>query len=191
MRYGGGCSASFVSPDGLVMTNHHCARACIESATKEGEDFLSDGFYATRQEEERVCQGLFLDQLQEIIDVTTGSRAVPAGARPRGGQQAHRRDHGDREGVRATRRTRDCQVVTMYRGGQYKLYRFRRFNDVRLVLAPESQIAFFGGDPDNFTYPRYDLDMTFVRAYEDGQPAARRTTSSGARPAPRKATSSS
>ena len=82
VRYGGGCSASFVSPNGLVMTNHHCARACIESATKEGEDFLSNGFYARTKEEERACQGLFLDQLQEITDVTPRVMQAIAGAKP-------------------------------------------------------------------------------------------------------------
>jgi len=168
-----GCSASFVSPDGLIMTNHHCGRACIESSTKPGEDLLGDGFYAARREDERACKGMTADQLQEITDVTSQvTGAVPAGSSP---------------SVAATRRAEaidkietacdkvapdaNCQVVTMYQGGKYMLYRFRRFTDLRLVFAVESQTAFFGGDPDNFTYPRYDLDMSIVRAYVDGQPA--------------------
>jgi hypothetical protein len=174
VRYGGGCSASFVSPEGLVMTNHHCARGCIESATRPGEDFLANGFLAPTRTEERPCQGLVLDQLQEITDVTPRvNGGVRAGATDAQATEARR------EAIRGIEKEcggevaeRFCQVVTFYRGGQYKLYRFRRFNDVRLVFAPESQIAFFGGDPDNFTYPRHDLDVSFVRAYVDGRPAA-------------------
>ncbi|HEX5819303.1 MAG TPA: S46 family peptidase [Gemmatimonadales bacterium] len=172
VRYGGGCSASFVSPNGLVMTNHHCARACIESATKEGEDFLADGFYAKTKEEERACQGLFLDQLQEITDVTPRVMKAIAGARPeQAGKLRTDAVAAIEKECQAEAKDKHCQVVTFYRGGQYKLYRFHRFNDVRLVMAPEAQIAFFGGDPDNFTYPRHDLDMTFVRAYDNGKPA--------------------
>ena len=174
LRYGNGCTASFVSGDGLVMTNHHCARACIESATKEGEDFLSNGFYAGRREDERTCQGLFLDQLQQITDVTdrvSRSAAPNADAKTAAAQRAKAIKAIEDECGKAEPDAA-CQVVTMYRGGQYKLYRFHRFKDVRLVFAPEGQIAFFGGDPDNFTYPRWNLDMSFVRAYVDGKPAA-------------------
>jgi len=174
LRYGNGCTASFVSGEGLVMTNHHCARSCIESTTQEGEDFLTNGFYAGRREDERVCQGLFLDQLEEITDVTDRvSRAVPAGASAKAAAAERAKtikaieEECDKSVPEAS-----CQVVTMYRGGQYKLYRFHRYKDVRLVFAPEGQIAFFGGDPDNFTYPRWNLDMTFVRAYVDGKPAS-------------------
>jgi len=173
VRYGGGCSASFVSPNGLVMTNHHCARACIESATKEGEDFLSDGFYAKTKEEERACQGLFLDQLEEIVDVTPRVMKAIAGARPdAAGKLRTDAIAAIEKECKGEAKDKACQVVTFYRGGQYKLYRFRRYNDVRLVMAPEGQIAFFGGDPDNFTFPRHDLDMTFVRAYEGDRPAS-------------------
>ena len=173
VRYGGGCSASFVSPNGLVMTNHHCARACIESATKEGEDFLSNGFYARTKEEERACQGLFLDQLQEITDVTPRVLQAIAGAKAaQSGKLRTDAIAAIEKECQGEAKDKACQVVTFYRGGQYKLYRFHRYNDVRLVMAPEAQIAFFGGDPDNFTFPRHDLDMSFVRAYENGQPAA-------------------
>ncbi|HJS48099.1 MAG TPA: S46 family peptidase, partial [Gemmatimonadales bacterium] len=173
VRYGGGCSASFVSPEGLVMTNHHCARACIESATQPGEDFLANGFLAPTRAEERACQGLVLDQLQEIADVTSRvNAAVPAQATDAQAAEARRAaTRGIERECTGEATDRFCQVVTFYRGGQYKLYRFRRFTDVRLAFAPESQIAFFGGDPDNFTYPRHDLDVSFVRAYVDGQPA--------------------
>jgi hypothetical protein len=173
VRYGGGCSASFVSSSGLVMTNHHCARGCIEGATREGEDLLGNGFYAPRREDERVCEGLFLDQLQAITDVTDSVTAgIVASTAP--GVAAERRTAAIKRlesACGAVTPNSACQVVTMYRGGQYKLYRFRRFTDVRLVFAVESQTGFFGGDPDNFTYPRFDLDLAMVRAYVDSQPA--------------------
>ena len=168
-----GCTASFVSPDGLVMTNHHCARSCVESATKTGEDLLGDGFYAAKREDERVCQGMTADQLQQITDVTAEvTGAVPAGSNPTVAA-AKRAEAIAQIEKRCGTASPDanCQVVTMYRGGKYMLYRFRRFTDLRLVFAVESQTAFFGGDPDNFTYPRFDLDMAMVRAYVDGQPA--------------------
>jgi hypothetical protein len=174
VRFGGNCSSSFVSANGLVMTNHHCARACIEAVTKQGEDLLGNGFYAGRKEDERVCEGLFLDQLQAITDVTDSVTAGIATNTPPG-VAAERRAAAIKRletACGAATPNAACQVVTMYRGGQYKLYRFRRFTDVRLVFAVESQTGFFGGDPDNFTYPRFDLDMAMVRAYVDGRPAS-------------------
>jgi len=173
LRYAGNCSASFVSGQGLVMTNHHCARECIESVNQTGEDLLANGFVAPTMADERRCKTVFLDQLQEITDVTARVQGAVGGAKPEAAAAL-------RAGAIATIEKECsaaladafCQVVTLYRGGQYKLYRFRRFTDVRLVMAPESQMAFFGGDPDNFTYPRYDIDMSFVRAYVDGKPAA-------------------
>ena len=168
-----GCTASFVSPDGLVMTNHHCGRGCIDSATKPGEDLLRDGFYAKSREEERPCRGMYLDQLLSITDVTDSvNAAVPAGTVA--GRAATLRDaaiSGLENRCAGGAADIRCQVVTMYRGGQYKLYRFQHYTDLRLVFAVESQTGFFGGDPDNFTYPRYDVDMSIVRAYVNGQPA--------------------
>ncbi|HEY7683494.1 MAG TPA: S46 family peptidase [Gemmatimonadales bacterium] len=174
LRYGNNCTASFVSGAGLVMTNHHCARACIEGVTREGEDFLTNGFYAAKPEDERPCPGLFLDQLQQITDVTdrVAGSAPPTAAPKTAGEQRAKAIRGIEEECGRTEVDAFCQVVTMYRGGQYKLYRFRRYTDVRLVFAPEGQIAFFGGDPDNFTYPRWDLDVSFVRAWAEGKPAS-------------------
>lgn len=168
-----GCTASFVSADGLVMTNHHCARGCVDAVTRQGEDFLTNGFYARTRAEERACPGNYVDQLLEISDVTQQvSGAIPAGA------PADRAADLRNEAIRSIERTCrgtaadiNCQVIAMYAGGQYKLYRFRRYTDVRLVMAVEASTAFFGGDPDNFTYPRYDVDMSFVRVYVNGQPA--------------------
>jgi hypothetical protein len=168
-----GCTASFVSGDGLVMTNHHCARSCIERVTREGEDLLENGFYARRREEERPCPGMVLDQLLSIADVTDSvNAAVSAGATPaRAADARAEAGRGLEQRCGAASPDLFCQVVSMYRGGRYKLYRFRRFQDVRLVFAVEGQMAFFGGDPDNFTYPRHDLDVSFYRAYVNNEPA--------------------
>ncbi len=172
LRYATGCSASFVSPDGLVMTNHHCARQCIESATQEGEDLLGNGFLAAKREDERACKGIFLDQLEEITDVTPRVHdAIGTLAPAQAGKKRTEVIAEIEKECMAKGGPTFCQVVTLYRGGQYKLYRFHRYNDIRLVMAPESQMAFFGGDPDNFTYPRHDIDMSFVRAYVDDKPA--------------------
>ncbi|HEY6223365.1 MAG TPA: S46 family peptidase [Gemmatimonadales bacterium] len=168
-----GCSASFVSGDGLVLTNHHCSRECIDAVTKPGEDLLSNGFVAAARADERPCPGMVLDQLQAISDVTDSvTAAVPAGtAATRAADLRNAAIRGLEQRCKGNAADAFCQVVTMYRGGQYKLYRFRRFTDLRLVFAVEASTAFFGGDPDNFTFPRHDLDMSMVRAYVDGQPA--------------------
>ncbi len=173
LRYATNCSASFVSGKGLVMTNHHCARECIESSTRKGEDLLTNGFVAATLEEERPCKGIFLDELQEITDVTGKVTAAMGSATPEQASKLRAAAIGAIEKECAgTNPEVSCQVVSLYRGGQFKLYRYRHFTDVRLVMAPESQMAFFGGDPDNFTYPRYDIDMSFVRAYVNGTPAS-------------------
>jgi hypothetical protein len=175
VRYGQSCSASFVSSDGLVMTNHHCARGCVAAVSTADVDYVVTGFQASTRAEERVCPNLYLDQLVDIADVTERVRAAaPAGA-PR--QQVAEAQTAEQRRIEQECRERTgntCQVVPLYHGGQYQLYRYRRYQPVKLVFAPELQAGYYGGDPDNFTYPRYALDVTFVRAYEaDGQrPAA-------------------
>lgn len=165
-----GCSSSFVSGDGLIMTNHHCARSCVAAVAPADTNYLHTGFVAASRAEEKVCPNLYVDQLVGIEDVT---------ARVRGA--VTRRDAGERAGQRevVTARLREeceagtglrCQVVAFYNGGMYSLYRYRRIGDLRLVMAPELEVAYFGGDPDNFTYPRHDLDVTFLRAYEGDRP---------------------
>jgi hypothetical protein len=167
-----GCTASFVSPDGLIMSNHHCARECADAVTRPGEDFLANGFYAASRAEERACPDFTVDQLVGITDVTTEvSAAVPPGADA--DRAAALRDQAmqrlqDRCDQSAT--ATHCELISMYRGGQYKLYRFHRWTEARLVFVPEAQAASFGGDPDNFTYPRHDMDVSFFRVYENGRP---------------------
>ena len=169
----GGCTASFVSADGLVMTNNHCARGCVTAVSRQGEDLLGNGFYAQTRADERACPNGFVEILQQITDVTNDVNAAVPAATPtnRAADLRNQAIRGIQDRCRGNATDVTCQVVTMYRGGQYKLYRFHRYNDVRLVFAPEVSVAFWGGDPDNFTYPRYDLDVTFMRAYENGQPA--------------------
>ncbi len=169
VRYGEICSASFVSPNGLVATNHHCARDCIEAVSTAQRDYLTEGFYAPTRADELVCPGLFLDQLVQIEDVTQRVRAaVPAGADET--RIAAATDSAREAIVAECENSTDfqCQVVSLFHGGQEMLYRYRRYAPVKLVFAPELQAGFFGGDPDNFTYPRYTLDVAFVRAYQPG-----------------------
>ena len=165
-----GCSSSFVSEDGLVMTNHHCARGCIAAVSPEDTDYMEEGFVAATRAEELSCPGVYVDQLVSIENVTALIRDQVFADAP--AEQVAQRDAAVEEirtGCQEASGNR-CQVVPFYNGGMYSLYQYRRFDDVRLVMAPELQAAYFGGDPDNFTYPRFDLDMTFLRVYEDGAP---------------------
>ncbi len=174
VRYGGGCSSSFVSADGLVITNNHCARGCIDAVSTDENDFLIDGFYAATTAEELVCPNLHLDQLIEIDDITTELRSVAQAGMSDTDINAARDARGEELSAACEESTGlQCQVVSLFHGGQYKLYKFHRYSTVKLVFTPEMQAAFFGGDADNFTYPRYDLDISFVRAYdEDGESPA-------------------
>ena len=174
LRFATYCSASFVSQEGLVLTNHHCAR---ESVTKvggaQGQDFNRDGFLAQSRADEALVPDLFVEQLVGIEDVTAAVDAASVGADAAARQTARTaaiRQMTETMTAAAGADTR-VQIVTLYSGGQYKAYTYRRYGDVRLVFAPETQLGYFGGDPDNFTYPRYSLDFALFRAYgPDGAP---------------------
>jgi hypothetical protein len=177
VRFADYCSASFVSPQGLVMTNHHCARESITKVTDTGETLLEDGFYAGEPGAERRVEGLFLDQLLTIRDVTED--IVPSASLRRGvdvSADVRRRRVGALEErltneARRQDTTLHVQVIEFYHGAQYSAYTFRRFSDIRLVMSPELRLGYFGGDVDNFTYPRYSLDVAFFRAYDlEGDP---------------------
>ena len=172
VRIAGGCSASLVSAEGLVMTNHHCARSCIENVSGlTHKDYNRDGFLAKTTADEARCPGMEMNQLVAITDVTKRVQDATKDAKPetfndvqKSAIAAIEKECGTGDDVR-------CEVISLYEGGRYDLYKYRRYQDIRLVFAPEDRAAFFGGDPDNFNFPRYDLDVSMVRIYgSDGKP---------------------
>ncbi len=174
LRFGEGCSASFVSPNGLVMTNHHCGREHITSVSRPGEALLDDGFYAETTEAERRADDLHVDQLIRIEDVTeTVYNGLPEGGDTGAQARRERVQQLEEQWTQDARRKNDrlrVEVVGLYSGAQYSKYTYRRYEDVRLVMAPELRMGFFGGAPDNFTFPRYAYDVAFFRVYDDGEP---------------------
>lgn len=166
-----GCSASNVSGQGLVLTNHHCVISCVVALSSSDANYIEQGFMARAREQERRCPNMNVDVLTQITDVTANIEVatanVPADlfARTRDAEIARL----ERECSEGTIR---CEVVTLYQGGRYALHRYKRYNDVRLAFAPEHGMAAFGGDPDNFNFPRYDIDFSFLRLYENDAPAA-------------------
>jgi V8-like Glu-specific endopeptidase len=165
-----GCSASLVSPDGLVMTNHHCARECVSDLADAQHDYIAHGFYAASRANEKKCPAMEANQLVNISDVTQQVEVATAGKSERAFHEAERAIKAQIESACGTAANVRCQVVTLYAGGVYNLYKYKRYQDVRVVFAPEEDAAFFGGDPDNFTFPRFDLDAAFVRIYDNGKP---------------------
>jgi hypothetical protein len=175
LRFASWCSSSFISPDGLILTNHHCSRGVVGDLMKDGENFDEQGFYATTQAEERPAPGLFVKQLAQIADVTEMIQEATAKAADEQ-ELAQMRDAALQDAIAKYSEMEDwagleIEPVIYYSGGKYSLYGYKRYDDIRLVLIPELQLGYFGGDPDNFTYPRYALDFTLWRAYENGKPA--------------------
>lgn len=171
VRFNVGGSGSFVSPDGLVMSNHHVGADAIQKLSTPERDLLRDGFLAKTLAEELPCKDLELNVLVSIEDVTARvNAAVPPGLAPEAAFAARRAVMAEIEQESLAQTGLRSDVVTLFQGGAYHLYRFKKYTDVRLVFAPEQQAAFFGGDPDNFEFPRWCLDVAFFRAYEDGRP---------------------
>lgn len=172
VRFNSGGSGSFISANGLCITNHHVGLDTLQKISSEKNNYVRDGFYAKSQKEEVKATDLELNVLMSVEDVTDRvSSAVQPNMSPDDANKARgnaiaqiEKDSREKTGLRS-------DVITLYQGGQYQLYRYKRYDDVRLVFAPEEQIAFYGGDPDNFEYPRYDLDICIFRAYENGKPA--------------------
>ncbi len=167
-----GCSSSVVSGEGLLLTNAHCVSDCVQAVSPLDKDYARAGFLAAARAEERACPGLTADVLLEIVDVTARLQAVGGGLTGEALVRARSSASGaiEQEVCGADPRLH-CEVTEFYQGGQFKLYKFREYTDVRLVFSPGDQTAFFGGDPDNFNFPRYDLDCAFLRLYADGRPA--------------------
>jgi hypothetical protein len=182
VRLSSGCSASTVSPNGLVLTNWHCVSDCIQSLSTKQDDYAADGFLAKRAEDEKTCPGVQAEILMSITDVTPRVKAAIAGkaaadvAKARQGEIARIEEEGCK-----TDKKLQCEVVSLYRGGQYKLYTYRKYEDVRLAFAPETSTGFFGGDPDNFNFPR------FCRSTRTASRFPRPRTLRGRRMCPRKA----
>jgi hypothetical protein len=177
-RHESGCTGSFVSGEGLVMTNHHCVMDCLADLSSPEADYVTNGFTAPNRAAERKCPTEILSVLVAVEDITARVNGVtanlaPAQANEARKQELSRLEAACSEGSKKDRRTGPlaCESVTLYQGGQYFLYKYKRYDDVRLAFAPEDAIASFGGDPDNFNYPRWALDFSLLRVYENGKPA--------------------
>ena len=173
VRLTGGCSASFVSAQGLILTNHHCVASCLFDNSTDANDYLDKGYVAARRDLELKCPGQQAEVVTAITDVTTRVKGAMGALTGEALTKARDAEVATIEKAECTdTATTRCQVVTLFGGGQYKLYKYRKYSDVRLAWAPEDRAATFGGDPDNFNFPRYSMDASFLRAYENGQPVA-------------------
>jgi hypothetical protein len=173
VRLTGGCSSSFVSSEGLILTNQHCVADCLADLSSPGNDLLAKGYVAAARNQEKQCPGQQAEVVTAIRDVTPDVKQAIGSATGEAAVKARTAAIANIEKANCpdTVKTR-CQVVSLYGGGQYKLYTYRKYSDVRIVWAPEDAASKFGGDPDNYNFPRYALDGSFLRAYEDGRPVA-------------------
>ncbi|WP_331345277.1 S46 family peptidase [Cellvibrio sp. UBA7661] len=176
VRLAGGCSGSFVSANGLVLTNHHCVINCVEDLSSPTQDFMKNGFLARNNPEEKQCPGVEVNRLEHTKDVTERMQKALVGLSGKAFSDAKKAEQSsiEKECMADTGNKRRCDIVELYGGGQYYVYQYSRYQDVRLVFTPEYASGFFGGDPDNFNFPRYNLDMALLRVYEDGKPIANR-----------------
>jgi hypothetical protein len=177
VRLESGCTGSFVSAEGLILTNHHCSAECLTDLSTAQRDLVARGFVAETREQELRCPGQQVSVLMDTENVSTQVTRAMAGVAAAQVAAARNKALTDLETQceeAATRAAapRKCEAVTLYQGGQYWLYKYKRYDDVRLAFAPEAAVAAFGGDPDNFQFPRWCLDMSVLRAYENGKPAA-------------------
>jgi len=170
-RFNDGGSGSFVSPHGLVLTNHHVALGQLQKVSSPTKDYVKDGFYARTEAEELKCPDLEINVLVNMEDVTARVRgAVKPGMSDEAALKARKAEIASIEKESSEKTGLRSDVISLYQGGEYWLYQYKKYTDMRLVFAPEQQTAFFGGDPDNFTYPRYDIDFALFRVYENGKP---------------------
>lgn len=172
VRLAGGCSGSFVSPDGLVLTNHHCVISCVEDLSSKEHDFVNKGFLAKSRNEEKQCPGMEINRLEKTEDVTARMQKALTGLTGKAFADAKKAEQSriEKECAGDAGDKRRCDIVELYGGGQYHVYQYTRYQDVRLAFSPEYAAGFFGGDPDNFNFPRYNLDMSLLRVYDDGKP---------------------
>ncbi len=170
VRFNDGGSGSFISPNGLVLTNHHVARGQLTKNSTQEHNYLETGFYAAKPEEELKSPDLEVNVLMSMENVTSRVQSKLQGKSTQEQTAARKEVFAAIEQESLEKTGLRSDVVTLYQGGEYWLYRYKKYTDVRIVFAPEQQTAFYGGDPDNFTYPRYDLDMAIFRVYENGQP---------------------
>jgi len=174
VRLSAGCTGSFVSRDGLILTNQHCVAGCLADLSTRELSVNETGFLAKRRSEERVCPAQYADVLVETENVTPRVAAAIAGKEEKAANEARKQALTELEQACEHANAKaglKCEAVTLYQGGEYFLYKYRRYDELRIVFAPELGIASFGGDPDNFQYPRWALDASILRAYQDGKPA--------------------
>lgn len=171
VRLNVGCSGAVVSSQGLILTNQHCVSDCAQGLSSSETDYVADGFVVAAKDDEKTCPGMAADILLSISDYT---QQVKAAGKGRSGDAFIKAQNARSAEIETSVCGKDkglrCQMIGLYQGGQFKLYKYRRYTDVRLVFAPEFQAAFFGGDPDNFNFPRYSLDIAFLRLYDNGRP---------------------